>query len=367
MKEVKKIDKIKDKTVSEVKEKENRTAQDQNGTISYSKKIWIAGAILSLMIILLVLIKFIFSILLLVLAGVLISTYFHGCANIIHKKLHLSKKWSLGISTVINILLIIAFFWYVGARLQQQAAELSDTLPKTIEHLRTQMEQQPLGNKILNFLENSGNSQMTTAFVKNFFSSGFGIVSDLYIILLLAAFFIASPSLYKNGLIKLLPPNAKDKGKEILAKLNEEFKKWLQGQIFGFFFIAVLTALGLWILGLPLILTLALIAGLSNFVPNFGPVIAAIPAILLGLTLGTSVAVFVACLYVLIQIIQSAVTQPLIQQRMLSIPPALIIFGQVVMGLMAGFWGVLLATPVIVIIMTLVNKLYIEKQASPIK
>jgi hypothetical protein len=35
-------------------------------------------------------------------------------------------------------------------------------------------------------------------------------------------------------------------------------------------------------------------------------------------------------------------------------------FGQVVMGLMAGFWGVLLATPVVVIIMILVNKLYIE-------
>jgi predicted PurR-regulated permease PerM len=51
----------------------------------------------------------------------------------------------------------------------------------------------------------------------------------------------------------------------------------------------------------------------------------------------------------------------------LSIPPALIIFGQVVMGLMAGFWGVLLATPVIIIIMTLVNKLYVERQPSQVK
>jgi hypothetical protein len=38
MKEVKKIDKIKDKTVSEVKKKENRKAQDQSSAISYSKK-----------------------------------------------------------------------------------------------------------------------------------------------------------------------------------------------------------------------------------------------------------------------------------------------------------------------------------------
>ncbi len=268
---------------------------------------------------------------------------------------------------MMNILLFIAFFWFVGGRLQQQAVELSDSLPKTIAHLKTQIEQSSFGNRILTFLKTSGSSQTTTTFVKNFFSSGFGIVSDLYIILLLAAFFIASPSLYKNGLIKLLPPTAKDKGREILVKLNDVFKKWLQGQIFGFFFIAILTALGLWILGLPLIFTLALLAGLSNFIPNFGPVIAAIPAVLLALNEGTSTAVLVACLYVFIQLIQSAVTQPLIQQRMLSIPPALIIFGQVVMGLMAGFWGVLLATPVIAIMITLINKLYIEKQVSPVK
>jgi predicted PurR-regulated permease PerM len=52
---------------------------------------------------------------------------------------------------------------------------------------------------------------------------------------------------------------------------------------------------------------------------------------------------------------------------MLSIPPALIIFGQVVMGLMAGFSGACYTTPVVVIIMILVNKLYIERQASQIK
>jgi hypothetical protein len=60
------------------------------------------------MIILLFLIKFILAFFSLFLLSVLISTYFHGCANIIHKKLHLSKK--MEISTVINIFLIIAFF-----------------------------------------------------------------------------------------------------------------------------------------------------------------------------------------------------------------------------------------------------------------
>ena len=201
------------------------------------------------------------------------------------------------------------------------------------------------------------------AIAKNFFSSGFGILSDVYIILLLDMFFVANPFTYKKGIVHLLPPKAKDQGAELLDEIHNVLKNWIKGQLFGFLFIAVLTGLGLWAIGMPLILTLALIAGLLNFVPNFGPIIALIPAGLIGLMQGTTTAILVLCLYTIIQAVQTGVTQPLIQQKMVSIPPALIIFGQVSMGLLGGFWGVLLATPVIAIIMTLVNKLYVENQS----
>ncbi|MEO5500987.1 MAG: AI-2E family transporter, partial [Ginsengibacter sp.] len=155
---------------------------------------------------------------------------------------------------------------------------------------------------------------------------------------------------------------AKEEGVHLLDEIHDVLKNWIKGQLFGFLFIAVLTGLGLWIIGMPMILTLALIAGLLNFIPNFGPVIALIPAGLIGLSQSTTTAILVLCLFTFIQLVQSAVTQPLIQKKMVSIPPALIIFGQVAMGLLGGFWGVLLATPVIAIIMTTVNKLYVEKQ-----
>lgn len=113
---------------------------------------------------------------------------------------------------------------------------------------------------------------------------------------------------------------------------------------------------------MPLVLAVALVAGLLNFIPNFGPLIALIPAALLGLMQGPNTALLVVGLFTLIQIIQSTVTQPLIQKKMVSVPPALLVFGQVAMGVIAGFWGVLLATPLVAIVMTLVNRLYVEKQ-----
>ncbi len=332
-------------------------------TLSYSKKVWIAAGIVGLLVILLLLFKALFSVLLLTLAGVLFAVYFHGCASFFKKYLHLSAGWSLALSITINIVLLVVFFWFVGARLQQQISSLTDTLPKTIDNAKAYLQKSAVGSKALDYLNSSGNSEKTMSIVKKFFSSSFGILSDIYIILLLGMFFIASPFTYKKGIVHLLPPGAKDKGAELLDEIHNVLKNWIKGQLFGFMFIAVLTGLGLWVIGMPLILTLALIAGLLNFVPNFGPIIALVPAGLIGLMQGTTTAILVLCLYTLIQAVQSAVTQPLIQQKMVSIPPALIIFGQVAMGLLGGFWGVLLATPVIAIIMTLVNKLYVEKQS----
>lgn len=328
----------------------------------FSQKVWIATSIVALFAIIIILFKTLFTALLLVLAAILLSLFFHGCAALLNRNLKIPYKVSLIISVILNILLLGAFLWFVGGRLQQQVTQLSDTLPSTIENAKARLLELPAGKKVYDYLQSSGNSQKTMSIVKRFFSSSFGILSDFYIILLLAAFFIASPGLYRKGVVHLLPPSAKDKGDNLLSELRDLLKNWLKGQIFGFFFIAILTGLGLWLIGMPLVLTLALIAGLLNFIPNFGPIIALVPALLIALTIDTTTAILVGCLYTGIQIIQSAVTQPLIQKKMISIPPALIIFGQVAMGLLAGFWGVLLATPLIAIIMRLVNRLYVEPQ-----
>lgn len=338
-------------------------ADSVKNRLAFSKKVWMVGGIFSLIIILLLLFKALFSVLLLSLAGVLIAVYFRGCADILHRNFHWSLKLCTFLSVFINILLLGAFFWFVGAQLQQQVSQLSDTLPETIQHVREQLSNSTLGSKVLQFINSSGDSLKTKDVVKKFFSSSFGVLSDIYIVLIISLFFTADPMLYKKGIVHLLPPNAKDKGDKLLSELADVLKKWLKGQIIGFFFIAILTGVGLWIIGMPLILTLALIAGILNFIPNFGPVIALIPAVLLAFMQGPNTAIIIACMYTGIQIVQSAVTQPLIQQKMVSIPPALTIFAQVAFGMLAGFWGVLMATPIVALLIKIVNRLYVEPQS----
>lgn len=328
----------------------------------FSKNIWLASGIILLIVVVSLLFKTLFNLLLLVFAGVLMCVYFHGFAGILKKKLKIKSPYAIIISVTLNIIIIGLFFWFVGARLSSQIDQLSNTLPQTIEHAKSWLSERPLGNKILNYATNSVDSGKAGSTIKSFFSSTFGILSDFYIVVLLGLFFTANPEVYKKGLIHLIPIKGKQDAADLWDRIHKLLKNWLKGQIFGFFFIAVLSGVGLWILGMPLVLTLALVAGLLNFIPNFGPLIALVPAVLLGLMQGPNTALLVLGLYTFIQIVQSAVTQPLIQKKMVSVPPGLLIFGQVAMGLIGGFWGVLLATPLVAIIMTLVNKLYVEKQ-----
>lgn len=332
--------------------------------LSFSKKVWITGGIFSLIIVLLLLFKTLFSVILLSLAGILLAVYFRGFGNMLHRKLHWPAKLCIFLSVFINIILVGGFFWFAGARLQQQISQLSDQLPQTVQHLKEQLSQSDIGSKVLSYMNSAADSIKIESVAKKFFSGTFGVLSDIYVVLLFAIFFTADPLLYKRGIIHLLPVKAKAKGDKLLEGLNAVLKKWLKAQIIGFFFIAVFTGVGLWIVGMPLILTLALIAGILNFVPNFGPLIALIPAVLLGLMQSPSTALIVACIYIGVQIIQSAVTQPIIQQKMVSLPPALTIFAQVGFGILAGFWGVLLATPIVVIVLKIMNSLYVENQAN---
>lgn len=331
--------------------------------LNFSKKVWITGGIFSLLIVLLLLFKTLFGVILLFFAGMLMAVYFRGFANLLNRFLHWPANLCVFLSVFINILLLAGFFWFVGARLQNQIAELSDTLPQTIHHLKEQLNQSVIGTKTISYINSAADSIKIESVAKKFFSGTFGVLSDLYVVLLFAVFFTVDPMLYTKGFVKLLPPKAKDKGDKLLDELNTVLKKWIKSQIIGFFFIAVFTGIGLWILGMPLILTLALIAGILNFIPNFGPLIALIPAILLGLMQSPSTALIVACIYIGVQIIQSSVTQPIIQQKMVSLPPALTIFAQVALGMVAGFWGVLIATPIVVILLKVIKRLYVEPQS----
>ena len=88
--------------------------------------------------------------------------------------------------------------------------------------------------------------------------------------------------------------------------------------------------------------------------------LAVIPALLLASLEGGRTVLYVAALYLFIQALESYVFTPWMQQRIVSVPPALTIAVQLLFGLLAGTLGLLLATPLAAVGMVLVRMLYVE-------
>jgi len=318
--------------------------------------------IVALVVVVLWLLKAVFNVLLLILAGVLIALYFRGLSKLIHRKTGMSEKVSLPLSIIGSILLLLGFFWFAGASIQQQATQLSETLPSTVQKAKEELGKSALGKRVLQGLQAQQKNSQGSNMLQGFFRSTFGVLGDIYVVLFLGIFFTAGPRSYLNGLVRLAPARARPRTSEVITRVGHTLTKWLKGQLFAMLLVAVLTLVGLLIMGVPMALVLALIAGVLNFIPNFGPLIAMIPAVGVGLLQGPTTALMVAGLYILVQVLESNVITPQIQKRLIEIPPALIIISQLFMGVLTGGWGLVLATPLIAIVMVVVQELWVKSQ-----
>ncbi|WP_428329834.1 AI-2E family transporter [Mucilaginibacter sp.] len=328
--------------------------------LTYIEKVWQTVAIVALLVVTILIARVAFNVVLMVLAGTLISTYFHGLGDIIQRKTKLNRKLAMTISVAGSFVLLGTLLWFMGNEIQHQVKALSNSLPHTISNAKAKLSETSIGQAILDSVSSDNSDQMMTT-AKSFFSTGFGVLGDMYIILFLGIFLTASPNLYKDGIILLLPKHKKRLGHHVLDRISHSLKGWLKGMLLSIVLIIILLAAGLSIIGIPVALILALIAGMLKIIPNIGSLIAMIPGVLLALTISTNTAIIVAILYIVSQTIVSNIVTPLIQKKMINLPPALTLISQLIMGTLSGALGIILAVPLLAIIIILVDELYVKK------
>lgn len=346
-------------------ENEKTTPKETQEPVSFKKKVWLTVGIVAFTTLMILFVIKTVNALLLVLAGTLIAIFFTGISRFICNKTHW-KEWICTTISILSTFLIMGLlFWLIGAKVQAQLSELSETLPSTIENAKDWLNDSEVGRKVLEKISSEDSMKKAEAFGGQFFQSTFGVFGDIYVVLFISIFFTVSPKTYIKGLLKLLPTNSQKEGTKIFDKLGSQLLNWLKGKLFSMFIVFVFTAIGLSILGIELWLVLALLAGLLSFIPNFGPILALIPAVLIALLDSPQTALIVVGIYVLVQFLESNFITPLIQKKLIEMPPALILIAQLFMGALTGGWGLVLATPITVIVIVLVQELYLKRKSTP--
>jgi predicted PurR-regulated permease PerM len=172
---------------------EKNSDQSAKKELPFTTKVWQTTANICLGISIVLILHLAFNILLMVLGGILIAVYFHGLANLIHWKTKLNNRLAAICSVAITLLFLVLLVWFIGAKIQQQVSELSNVLPQTINTTREKLSHTTKGQKILT-LTSGDNSQKLLDTATLFFSTSFGVLGNLYIILFFGIFFTADPS-----------------------------------------------------------------------------------------------------------------------------------------------------------------------------
>lgn len=192
-------------------------------------------------------------------------------------------------------------------------------------------------------------------------ASGFAFfVGDAVVVLFAAIYLAASPGVYRRGIVLLVPPRGHERAREVLDTTGEALWKWLIGQLAAMAMVGVLMTTGLWLLGIPAAPALGVLAGLLEFVPLVGPFLSAVPAVMIAFAQSPNDALWVIGLCIAVQQVEGNIITPLMQKRVVDLPPVVTIGAIAAGGVMFGILGMVLATPLAVVALVLVNLLYIE-------
>lgn len=308
---------------------------------------------------------------LLAFGGVLFAIGLRGLGEALAGRTPLDADVATGIVCAVVFAVGLAGLVALGPQLLDGIDRLRETLPSGLGGLKDLADRYPWLERLVaqapDELGGGGGGAQLAARAGDFLSTAAGVVSGVvgalvgaFVVIIVAVYGSLSPAPYERALAAVLAPERRDRLATVLGDLATSLRWWLVGRLASMAVVGLLSGLGLWVLGVPSPITLGTLAGLLSFIPNVGPILSLVPAALAGLTVGPSVALYAIVLYLAVQIVESYLVTPLIQQRVVTLPPAIVIVVQLASGAAFGLLGLLFATPMAVVVMVLVQRLWIE-------
>ena len=332
----------------------------------FAQRVLIAGGIIASLFILLAVLWAGAEVFLLIFAGLLLAIFFRALSGFLSRNTTVSETWALVIVLFLLVVGISFCVWMLAPSVEMQFSQLRDQLPGIYENVRGQLAQYPLGKIIIKRMpspqEFMFGGQSTNLFgrVTGLFSTALNIITYSLIVLMTAVYLAFKPSLYKEGIVKLVPQHKEERAREVLSMIEITLERFLMGISVSMVTNGTLTFLGLWFLGIPFAIPLGILAGLLTFIPNIGPFIAGAPAVLVALSQSPSQGLYVLLLYLAVQNLDGFVISPLVQQRAVSLPPVIVIASQILLAAIFGFLGLLIAVPLVAVVLVLVKMMYVE-------
>lgn len=299
------------------------------------------------------------GVLLLLFGAVVVAVVLREAADLVARRTPVPERWALPAAGLAILLVLGLSGLLFGSQVAGQVEQLSGRLPSALDSvIRRFGVEGGLGGLLQG--QGSGVAGDLASRAASAGAAVLGGLADLLLVVAGGVFLAADPGRYRRGFVELFPPGQHGRVEATLEAVGRALRLWLVGKLAAMALVGALTALLLWLAGVPSPLALGLLAGLAEFVTFVGPLLAG-AVILLAAAAGTGTLPWALVAVVVIQTAESNAITPLVQQRAVDLPPVLSLFAVVAAGVLFGTLGLLFGVPLAVVLYVAAKKLYVRQ------
>lgn len=302
--------------------------------------------------------------LLVIFGAMVFAAMIDGGARLLGRILPIARTWRV----VMVLLFTVGFFYwlamYAGSQISREAAQLPEIVERqvgvTFAWLQSQgfaVEADDIQGIASNLL--SGVGTLTRAL-----GGIFGGLTTLLLITIIGIYLAMEPKLYERGVAWLVVRNRRDEFFATASQMAYTMRRLMAGRLIGMVFEGIFTwALLAWY-GVPMAALLGILTGLLAFIPNLGALIAGALMVLVGFSGGTEMGLYTVFVYFLVQTFDGYVIIPLIAKKTVDLAPAVVLTGQLIMGILFGVLGLFLADPMLAMLKVALERRAARNQAA---
>ena len=221
-----------------------------------------------------------------------------------------------------------------------------------VESIDIEATKQSVMKNIENFGSDLTNDLPQT--IINVFKSVITGMGTFIVGLVIGFFFLLGFDNVSDTLVSFLPKKHRPNGKELLEKLDTSLRSFVTGQLLDALLIFVVSCIAFYFIGLKSPILFAIFCGITNIIPYIGPYIGAVPAVIVGFAMSPTIGLLVIISIAIIQFIEGNFIQAVIISKTTKLNPITIISGLLVFGHFWGILGMLISTPVIASVKTII-------------
>ncbi|RPF70848.1 AI-2E family transporter [Aurantiacibacter spongiae] len=294
--------------------------------------------------------------LLVIFGAMVFAALVDGGARLLRRVLPIGRGPRIALVLLFAIAFLVWLGYYAGSSVSQEAAQFPTIIAGQAGSFFAWLREQGFSISLDSVEGMIGQAISGFGTVTRALGGILGGLTTVLLIVIVGIYVALEPRLYERGVAWMLPRARRADFHDTVSKMAYSMRRLLFGRLVGMVFEGVFTYVALMAYGLvtgdqiPMAALLATLTGLLAFIPNIGAIVSGALMVLVGFSGGTQMGIYTIVVYLFIQNFDGYVVVPMIARKTVDLAPALVLAMQLVMGILFGILGLLLADPLLAMI-----------------